>query len=80
MVHISRSVQRLSSRECDQRREQLRADQLRWQIARRQKLQKAMRRRDRIETAQGVALLAAIIAIFALVYWLAISDAVPNAF
>lgn len=80
MVHVSRSVQRLSARECEQRREQVRADQLRRQIARRQKLQKGLRRRDRIETAQGVALLAAIIAMFALVYWLAISDAVPTAF
>ena len=80
MVHISRSVQRLSARECEDHREQLRADELRRQVSRRQKLQKGLRRRDRIETAQGLALLVAIIAMFALVYWLAVSDAVPTAF
>ena len=80
MAPVSRSVRRLSANECEVRRDQLRADQLRRQVSRREKLQRGLRRRNRMEIAQGLAFLLALIAMFALVYWLAVSDSVPAAF
>ncbi len=77
---VPRTIRRYRLRECQLRRDQLRCDQARRDQERNLKLRNTLRRHKWTERIEGALVLAAIISLFGLVYWLAVSDMVPAAY
>lgn len=80
VMAISRKISRLSRRQAETQRSQLRQDQYFRDEVRKRKQKKIVRRSNLIESFQGIVVLLLIVGFFAMIYWLAVSDSVPAAF
>lgn len=77
---VAKTVRRLNARQAESRREQLRQEQFRREQLRKERSHKVQLRRDRVDGIKGGLVLLIILALFALVYWLAVSNAIPAAY
>jgi len=77
---VPKSIRRLNRRQSELRREQLRHEQFRRERLRAARRREAEFRGKCLDTLKGTLFIVAILAFFAMIYWLAVSELLPTGY